>query len=58
MSACQNCAQREGQAVSYDLDLPTVTLCGICQLALVSDRELFDDLGRRRTSKPPTSKET
>lgn len=51
---CSNCGSPEGRHVSYDLDLPTLCLCGVCSLLLVSDLELFDSLGarHRRTGQP------
>lgn len=43
--ACQNCKQRPGKTVSFDLDLPAVTLCEICRLAVqMGDLEMFDEL--------------
>lgn len=46
---CQNCGNPEADLYSVDLDLPNIRLCQVCSLAIVSDRDLFDDLGKRRT---------
>lgn len=52
---CSNCRQAEGYHRSLDLDLPSVVLCDVCSLALVSDRELFKRLGDgRRAEKEET----
>lgn len=31
---------------SYDMDLPTVILCNICALLIVSDPVMFDELSK------------
>lgn len=47
---CVNCGTLEDVALrSYDLDLPTIALCGWCSLLIVTDREMFDALRGRRT---------
>ena len=43
---CANCASDEGRAVSFDLDLPTIVLCPMCSFLIVSDRAVFDEMGR------------
>lgn len=45
MTICQNCKQRPGKTVSFDLDLPAVALCEFCRLAVtLGDLEMFDEL--------------
>lgn len=44
---CQNCGKPNADPRSFDLDLPTVWLCGICSVLIVTDRELFDEIGGR-----------
>jgi hypothetical protein len=50
---CQNCGSADRVAdLSFDIDLPTVRLCGMCSLTITLNRELFDEMGeryRRRT---------
>lgn len=46
---CQNCGNPEADLVSFDLDLPDIRLCQICSVAITLDRDLFDDMGKRRT---------
>jgi hypothetical protein len=44
---CSNCGSSEHVATrSYDMDLPTVVLCNICALLIVSDPVMFDELSK------------
>jgi hypothetical protein len=51
---CTNCGQDGAAHLSLDLDLPVVTLCDFCALALTCNKELFDEIGaeHKRTGKP------
>lgn len=45
--SCSNCGTTTGVAhVSFDLDLPTIALCRICRITIVSDPVLFEKMGR------------
>lgn len=45
---CVNCGTTEYTArVSFDMDLPALVLCQVCQLTIVADRQMFDDMGKR-----------
>jgi hypothetical protein len=49
VQVCSNCRTTEHVAArSYDLDLPTVLLCDVCSVLLVTDYEMFQDLRGRR----------
>jgi hypothetical protein len=52
---CQNCEGPDGRAVSYDLDLPTVVLCGICSLLLVTNPAMFDEVRGKQLRVQPVS---
>ena len=45
---CQNCGHPEADPLGFDLDLPTVWLCKVCALLIVTDQAMFDELGGRQ----------
>lgn len=50
---CSNCSTTENVATySYDLDLPKIRLCRVCSVLIVTDPELFEELGRKRAVRP------
>lgn len=47
---CSNCGAENAKPRSYDLDLPTVVLCAMCSVLLVTDMEMFEDVGKRHAT--------
>lgn len=46
---CWNCvSSKDVHRVSFTRDLPTVALCGICRIMIMTDREQFDQMGKHR----------
>lgn len=45
---CANCGSTDHvKRLSFDMDLPVVTLCQLCAYCLmVGDQKLFEDMGR------------
>lgn len=44
---CSNCGAPNADRLSFDLDLPAVTLCRICSVSIVAQPDLFAEMGRR-----------
>ncbi len=44
---CSNCDAPDARRYSFDLDLPAVTLCGICSVTIVAQPDMFDEMGKR-----------
>lgn len=45
---CSNCDAPDAQRYSFDdLDLPTVTLCGLCSVTIVAQPDMFAEMGKR-----------
>ena len=46
---CQNCGRTEKVAtVSFDMDLPVVTLCWICRVTITAQPDMFEEMSRER----------